>query len=142
MRNIIRLTALIGFAATVGAACTLPTMDDELFQTEFHFEGIVSSKRDNSPISGATVSLIIDTVDGLHTAQTARTDVNGRYTISHSFNMGRDRCPPLWIASSATGYVPTPPRDPRFRPVCEAMTMQGKKQIAPSQTINVTLDPV
>jgi hypothetical protein len=98
----------------------------------FHVEGTVASSRDGSAISGATVSLVIDTRDGLVPAKTVLTNVTGHYVIDHPFNLGKDACPALWMTSAATGHVATPPRDPRYPVTCGVRT----------QTINIALTPV
>jgi hypothetical protein len=98
----------------------------------FHVEGTVASSIDGSAISGATVSLVIDTRDGLVPAKTVLTNAMGRYVVDHSFNLGKDVCPGLWMASAAAGHVATPPRDPRYPVTCGV----------PTQTINIALTPV
>lgn len=82
------------------------------------------------------------TIDGLVPIKTVKTDATGRYVINHSFNMGRNSCPPVSVASSAPGYITTTPQDPRYRLICEAMTINGRNQTSPSRTIHVVLVPV
>src|SRR5688572_32988995 len=101
-------------------------------QTVFHVEGTVASSIDGSAISGATVSLVIDTRDGLVPAKTVLTYAIGRYVVDHPFNLGKDVCPALWMTSAAAGYVATPPRDARYPVTCGV----------PTQTINIALMPV
>jgi hypothetical protein len=124
--------ALLIAVATAVSGCAITGPSDELFRTPFHIEGTVASSIDGSAVSGATVSLVIGTIDGLVPATTVLTDAMGRYVVDHSFNLGKDVCPGLWMASTAAGHVATPPRDPRYPVMCGVAT----------QTINIALTPV
>jgi len=127
----VRRTLLIAFATAV-SACAITGPSGPLFATVFHVEGTVASSNDGSPISGATVTLVIDTTDGLVAAKTVLTNAAGRYVVDHSFNLGKDVCPGLWMASAAAGHVATPAKDPRYPVTCGV----------PTQTINIALTPV
>jgi hypothetical protein len=132
MRLWIRLFLVCLAATSVPGCGKLPTgPSGELINTVFHVEGTVSSSKDGSAISGATVSLGIDTVSGLVQTKTVSVDAMGRYVLEHSFNLGKDTCPSLWLASSASGYASTTPRDSRYRVACGV----------PNQTINISLVP-
>jgi hypothetical protein len=126
-----RRTLIVALATTL-ASCAINGPSGPLFETAFHVEGTVASSIDASAISGATVSLVIGTVDGLVPAKTVRTNAMGQYVIDHSFNLGKDVCPGLWMTSAAEGHVTTPSRDPRYTVTCGVST----------QTINIVLTPV
>jgi len=97
----VRRTLLI-VVAIAFAGCAITGPSDALFETAFHVEGTVASSIDGARISGATVSLVIATVDGLVPAKTVLTNAIGQYVLDHSFNLGKDVCPGLWMSSAPT----------------------------------------
>jgi hypothetical protein len=130
-RLTVRRTLLIALGTAV-AGCAITGPSGQLFETAFHIEGTVASSTDGSAISRATVSLVIGTEDGLVPAKTVLTNEMGHYLIDHSFNLGKDVCPGLWMTGAAAGYATTPSRNPRYAVTCGVLT----------QTINITLTPV